>query len=147
MRLPLMLYSLEIFTSIQPTVGILLISPHDTSRQRINDNVRDDLLHTSSNWSCKKAIILFLALVWTCFVHHNGRDTMNEDIGAYRPFLWCFVFVFIVLVFFWVGSFILFPATLDVVSDRLRDDLPKTAFQNSACSSEKCRTSRHHHIR
>ena len=41
---------------------------------------------------------------------------MNEDIGAYRPFLS-------------ESS----PTTLAVVSDRLRDDLPKTAFQTTAC--------------
>ena len=59
-----------------------------------------------------------------CFVNHNGRDTMNEDVGAYRPFL-----SESVPLSFSKSS----PTTLAVVSDRLRDDLPKTAFQTAAC--------------
>ena len=57
---------------------------------------------------------------------------MNEDIGTYWPFLWYFVFVFIVLVLFrFLYLFSLPP--LAVVSDRLRDDLPRTAFHIVAC--------------
>ena len=124
---PLMLYySLEIFTNIQPVVGIILRSPHVTSRIKcVQDGeltdtiVRDDMDHSSSDWSCKKAIIL-LALIWTSFVNLNGRDKMIEDTRAYQPFLWCFAFAFIVLVVFRVGSFILFWVILRHISSSFR---------------------------
>ena len=104
------------------------------SRQRINRYcTRDD---SSSDWVWKMAIIFFLALIWTGFVNHNGRDTMNENIGAYRPFL-----SESVPLSFSESS----PTTLAVFRIDFRDDLNQNGFSNCCMPSEKCRTSRHQH--
>ena len=39
---------------------------------RADKKLAQEVDHSSSDWSCKKAIILLLALVWRCFVNHDG---------------------------------------------------------------------------